>query len=148
MNAIDFITKEHKRIKKSFAKIVKKSHRFSTKQKMFKALCQDLLQHETMEQKVWYPNFKNDRKIKAEVRHLIHEEKSAEHTMKAIKSFKNIKTEKEWDTKLVKFKTAVEKHASEEEKKLFPNVAKILDEKELELIGKKLRQYKIKHKKK
>jgi hemerythrin superfamily protein len=125
--------------------IAKKSNQYAAKKRRFKALCQDLLRHETMEHKVWYPNFKNNKKIKSEVKHLLSEEKHAEM---AIKKFKTIKTPKEWDTHFAKFKKAVENHAREEEKKLFPNVRKILDKLELMEIGKQMQRFKAKYKKK
>ena len=144
MNAISFILKEHHKIRKSFAEIGKKSHRYTTKKAMFNALSRYLLRHETMEQTVWYPNFKNSKKIKNEVKHLLSEENHAE---KVIKKLKTIKDEIEWEKSFTKFKKAVEQHAQEEEKKLFPNVRDILDKTELEQIGKKMWAFKRKYNK-
>lgn len=143
MNAISFLIKEHNKIKRTFTKIKTKTRRFETKQKLFKALCHDLLQHEMMEHKIWYPHFRRNKKVRAEVRHLLTEENHAE---KAIKKFNGIKTQAEWKAKFLKFKKAVEKHAKEEEKKLFPNVEEILDPATLKKIGIKMRQFKNKHK--
>ena len=98
-----------------------------------------------MEQKIWYPHFKKSKKIKSEVKHLLSEEKHAE---KEIKKFKIIKTEEEWNEKFSKFKKAVEQHADEEEHKLFPNVKVILNKDELQEIGKQMRKFKSKFKKK
>jgi len=145
MNAITFLKKEHDKVRKLLKAITKKSHRYETKKKMFKTLCTDLLRHESMEQKVWYPNFKKSRKIKTEVKHLLSEEKHAE---KVIRKFKVIKTEEEWDKLFSKFKKAVEHHAHEEEHKLFPNVKEILDEEELKVIGGEMRKFKNKYNKK
>jgi hemerythrin superfamily protein len=139
MDAITFLLKEHDKVRKTFAEINDESHRDETKKEMFNALCQDLIRHETMEQKVWYPHFKNNEKLDDTVKHLITEEKSAANT---IKEFEKIKTEPEWEEKFLKFKKDVEHHASEEEHKLFPVVKKILDEVELEKIGKEMQEFK------
>ncbi len=145
MNAIDFLVKEHDKVRKVLAEIKKKTHRFTTRVSMFDDLCADLVRHETMEQKIWYPHFRKNKKLKTEVKHLLSEEAHAE---KAIKSFNAVMTEKEWDAKFAKFKKAVEHHAHEEEYKLFPNVEEMLDKTELEKIGKDMRVFKKKYKKK
>lgn len=137
MNAINFLKDEHERVKAILADINDGSHRDSTKKNLFAGLCQDLIRHETMEHKLWYPHFKN--KLSDTVKHLLTEEKSAE---KAIKAFNNVKTQNEWDEKFSKFKKDVEHHAHEEEHELFPQVVKILDEEQLEAIGKEMRAFK------
>ena len=139
MDAISFLTKEHDKVRKTLRDISDESHRYETKKELFDSLCHDLIRHENMEHKIWYPHFKNSEKLEHTVKHLLKEEKSAE---KAIKTFDNIATEKEWENKFAKFKKDVENHASEEEEKLFPNVAKILDKAELEEIGKKMLEFK------
>ena len=143
MNAIIFLTKEHNKVRRTLADIIKKSHRYTTKKKMFSALCKDLITHENMEQKIWYPHFKKNKKLKNEVKHLLSEEKHAE---KSIKKLKSIKTQEEWEEKFSKFKKSVEQHAYEEEHDLFPNVKRILDKSELEDIGKEMRKFKSKSK--
>lgn len=143
MNAITFLIKEHDKVRRGLKEIGNKSHRYTTKKSLLNALCRDLLIHEDMEHKVWYPHFKNNKKLKAEVKHLLSEEKGAEN---AIKKLKAIKSEEEWEEKFYKFKKDVEHHAHEEEHKLFPNVEEMLDEDQLELIGKDMRKFKRKFK--
>lgn len=138
MNAIEFLLKEHDKVRKSFAEISEPSHRFETKRKMFDELCDMLTSHEAMEKKLWYPHFKNDEKSKELINHLISEENTAEET---IKEFKKIKTQEEWEQKFLKIKKDVEHHASEEEQRLFPKVDQILDDEELNNIGKKMNEY-------
>lgn len=145
MDAIHFLLKEHDKVRTLLKTIAKKSSQYTTKKRKFKMLCQDLIRHEKMEHKVWYPVFKNNKKLKTEVKHLLIEEKHAE---KAIKKINKIKTPEEWEAHFAKFKKAVEQHANEEESKLFPNVKKILDKLELEEIGKQMKKFKSKYKKK
>jgi len=142
MNAIDFLTKEHHHVKQVLDDLSNKPHREETKKKMFDTLCKELLRHEEMEHKIWYPHFKQDQRLDDTVKHLLTEEKSAEE---AIKRFGKVDNEKEWDLKFSKFKKAVEHHAHEEEEKLFPVVKKILSETELEEIGKEMYEFKSKH---
>lgn len=139
MNAIDFLLKEHEHVRKTLAQIYNPSHSTETKRKMFKSLGEEIIRHEAMEHQVWYPCFKNDKKIKDEIKQLVAEENLAE---KAIKKLENTKLQQEWETRFSKLKRDVEAHASEEEKKLFPEVIKVLTEPELEAIGLKMYQFK------
>lgn len=140
MNAIDFLCKEHDRVRKMLMDISEGSHFYETKKKLFHTLSHDLLRHEEMEHKVWYPCFKE--KLDKTVKHLISEENHAEQ---AIKRFKHLRTEAEWEKEFTKFKHDVEHHAREEEHNLFPRVEKLLTEKELDEIGKKMYEFKKAH---
>jgi hemerythrin superfamily protein len=139
MNAIKFLLKEHDKVRRLLADISDVSHKYETKIKLFDDLCQDLVTHETMEQKVWYPRLKDNEKLYDTIKHLIAEEKTA---AKEIKEFKKIDSEDKWQEKFVTFKKAVERHANEEEKKLFPQVEKYLTEDELDEIGMEMRKFK------
>jgi hemerythrin superfamily protein len=139
MNAIEFLIKEHDKVRNTLTDIEDKSHRFETKLKMFEALSNELIRHETMEHKVWYPHFKNDSRLSSAVKHLLKEENDAE---KAIKKLHNIQNQDEWEEKFTKFKDDVKHHAKEEETKLFPEVKKILDETQLQKIGAEMREFK------
>jgi len=139
MNAIKFLLKEHDHVRKMFAEIAGGSHRYETQKKMFGVLCKELTVHEKMEQAEWYPCFKDNGKLKTIVEHLISEEKNAENT---IKQFKKITSQENWETEFLKFKTDVDHHAAEEEKKLFPEVKKIIGDEKLESIGKKMLTFK------
>lgn len=137
MNAIEFLTKEHNRVRKMLDDISSKNHRYEVKVKLFNILAEDLLRHEKMEHHVWYPHFKD--KLPATVKHLIKDEKGAEH---AIKKLEGLEDEQTFDTIFVKFKKDVEHHALEEEKNLFPEVKKILSADELSQIGQKMHEFK------
>lgn len=140
MNAIDFLIKEHNRVRKMLADISDDSHHFETQRKRFNILASNLIRHENMEHEVWYPHFKN--RVSDTVRHLVSEEKHAEQ---AIKKLTELKTEEAWETHFLKLKDEVEHHASEEENDLFPEVRRLLSEKELETIGLKMHEFKKKH---
>jgi hemerythrin superfamily protein len=137
MNAIKFLIQEHNKVRKVLVKLSKKSQKIDAKIDMFYGLCHDLVIHETMEEKIWYPHFKS--RLDRTVKHLVTEEKGA---AKAIKKFSTVKTPEEFAAKFAKFKKAVKEHAAEEETKLFPQVKKILDTAELNKIGKDMQKFK------
>ena len=137
MNAIEFLIKEHNKVRELLSNIDDETHRYETKRKMFDGLAEDLVRHETMEHDVWYPHFKNQ--LPDAVRHLVTEEKIAE---KAIHKLNEMQTESAWEEQFIKFKRDVEHHAKEEEDDLFPEVKRILSEPELEKIGLKMYEFK------
>lgn len=144
MNAIEFILKEHRKIRKSFAAITKPSRTIASQKKMFTVLSKFLASHEKMEETLWYPKLRKHTKLRSVIKLLISEEKAAG---KVIKKMKTIKKDDElWEEKLLALKKAVAKHASDEEKKLFPKVKKLVEIDELKIIGKKLQAFRKKHK--
>ena len=140
MNAIDFLIKEHNKVRTMLEDINDDSHHFDTKKNRFELLAQTLIRHEHMEHKVWYPHFKNQ--LSDTVKHLIKEESMAEQEIKKIKA---LKTEASWVAHFSKFMEDVEHHAQEEENELFPEVQKILSEEQLQEIGQSMAQYKKDH---
>ena len=139
MDAIKFILREHRKIRATFKK-VKQKKTIEAKKKLFMALCQYLVMHETMEHQRWYPHFKNNKLVAKIVKGRLAEEKQA---ASVIKQFKKDKfSDAMWQKKFIAFNKAVDNHASHEEKFLFPKVRKILDKSELSQIGKKLQAFK------
>lgn len=144
MDAIEFLIKEHNKVRSTLKAISKISSEKSRKNK-FEALCKDLIRHETMEEKIWYPALRTQNpELREIIKHLIEEEKSA---AKAIKSFKKVKFDFIWKLKFAKFKHDIEHHADEEEENLFPKVRKLLSKAELTLLGTKMRKFKASLKK-
>ena len=143
MNAIEFLIKEHNKVRTMFEEIEGSSKGFESKLDLFNTMCDDLLRHETMEHKIWYPHFKNDSRLKDDVKHLLREENDAE---KAIKKLNDIEDEKAWEQQFAQFKKEVQHHANEEEEKLFPEVKQILDEAKLLKIGKEMKEFKEEYK--
>ena len=139
MNAIEFLLAEHNAVKKTLNDIASPSHRHETRVKDFKQLSFNLIRHEKMEHKVWYPNFKDSPQLDKTVHHLLKEE---DHAEKAIKHILKITDPDEWNKSFSKFKDDVLHHAHEEETKLFPKVKNILDENTLNEIGKKMHLFK------
>ena len=138
MDAITYLRQEHTK----FRKALKAIHNISNekiKLTKFNALCKDLVKHEKMEQKAWYPALRKHKELLQIIKHLVSEEKSAD---KAIKKFKYTGFGIIWKLKFIKFKHDIDHHAKEEEKELFPKVRKIFDKKELDALGKKMKKFK------
>ncbi|TAL65292.1 MAG: hemerythrin domain-containing protein [Legionella sp.] len=144
MNAIDFLIKEHNKFRTMFADINDPSHREETRRRIFETIHDELIRHEEMEQTVWYPYLRAEanKRLNDRVKHLISEEYSAKKLMDHLSKIKNSDN---WEQELLKLQKDVEHHASEEEEELFPQVQKIFEDSELEMIGKKMRAFKNTH---
>lgn len=142
MNAVKFLIKEHNKVRKIFSQIYDKLDNIPQRTKMLENLSHDLLIHEKMEQTVWYPRISIYTALEKRINHLIKEEDSAEKT---IKQFRGLNSLKKWEQLFLKLKSAVEKHAKEEETKLFPNVLKCFSESELKALGSEMKKFKIKN---
>jgi hemerythrin superfamily protein len=138
MDAINYLRKEHSKFRKLLKEIGKIDNE-DRKQRKFATFCLDLLQHEKMEQKVWYPTLRKDKDMKAVITHLLKEEKSA---AQVIKELKKMELGLLWKLRFYKFSKDVDHHAKEEEKELFPLVRKRLSKPELNLLGTKMRKFK------
>ncbi|MBV8803216.1 MAG: hemerythrin domain-containing protein [Gammaproteobacteria bacterium] len=142
MQAVKFIVREHNKIRKTLARIEKQAHD-TTKIRTAKLLCKDLTIHENMEETIWYPFINKTAPLKTTITHLIKEEKKAAST---IKKLDKIKDSEKWLEIFTTLKQDVSHHANEEETQLFPKVLTLIDDEDLEKVGKKLQHFKNKHK--
>ena len=129
---------EHNKIRRTLA-IISKITTEKNKKTKFNAFCKELVHHETMEQKIWYPALRKNSELRNIIKHLLGEEKSA---ARAIKKFKKTNFNFMWDLRYYKFKHDVDHHAKEEEKELFPKVKKLFSNTELNTLGIKMRKFK------
>lgn len=138
MNAIELILTHHARIRKFLTRISKFKNP-SSLENTFNKLAEFLISHETMEQKVWYPFLKKNSNLKPIIKHLVAEEKLA---TKNIAKIKKIKSTELFEEKLMELASSVSHHANEEETKLFPKVEKYIEDRDLKMIGKEMREFK------
>lgn len=143
MDAIHYLRQEHSKFRKTL-KQIKTIKDESKKQKKFNVFCKDLIRHEIMEQKKWYPILRKDQQLNYIIKHLLTEEKSAAD---AIKKFKKIGYGLMWKLRFYKFSHDVDHHAREEEQELFPKVRKKFTKTELIALGIKMRKFKSQLKK-
>ena len=143
MDAISFLKKQHTKIRESFSEIQKKSHHRDTQKKMFSELSDFLINHETMEQQIWYPFLETlaIEKINKLIKHLTAEEKKAHESIDKIKEINSKDAWSVWESKITKLNQDVDQHANEEESKLFPEVLNQLPKEKLELIGLEMHRF-------
>lgn len=138
MDAISYLRQEHSKFRKELKEINNVSND-KIKLSKFNSLCKDLIRHETMEQKVWYPTLRKHPELQDIIEHLISEEKSAAET---IKKFKKSHIGFIWKLRFLKFKHDINHHAKEEEQGLFPKARRLLTKTELNALGVKMRKFK------
>jgi hemerythrin superfamily protein len=138
MDAITYLKEEHAKFRQTLT-MISQIENISRKKLKFDALCKDLVRHETMEQKVFYPVLRKFPELQDILHHLLGEEKSAAET---IKNFKKVSFDFMWKLRFYKFKHDVNHHAKEEEQELFPKVKKLLNKDELTILGKNMKNFK------
>lgn len=140
MDAIEIILQDHNQIRSMIAQLNKSlDSNISQSRILFKELKDFLIKHETMEQKVWYPELEKFADLKDIITKLKKEEQDAGDELKKLD---NITDDKEWVSKARKLNKDVEHHAKDEETILFPKVKKLLDKSSLDQIGTKLKDFK------
>lgn len=154
-DAIEIILKDHAHIRTLIGRLNKSldSSDIEQSKKIFSELNDFLIHHELMEQTIWYPELeKKDPKLKEITSELKDEEMHANKEMAKIAAIKMIKKinplnddYSDWAKKVRCFTKEVEKHANDEETRLFPKAEAILNKLEKEEIGNKLLQFKEKH---
>lgn len=138
-NPIEIILKDHQHIRQVIAELNKQtSSNIDKSKEMFKSLKDFLVKHETMEQKLWYPELEKKENLKPIIAALIKEEEAAGALIKKVEDSKDAK---EWESNFKTLAKAVEHHATEEETKLFPKVKQEVDKSTLNAIGAKLKEY-------
>lgn len=139
MNAIDFLIQEHNKVRKLFQDFNDPKHREDTQKKIFLTIREELIRHEEMEQTIWYPQLKGNKKWQEQIKHLKAEEHSAKKFMDKLQKLND---SDDWKVGVTQLQKDVEHHAKEEEEKLFPHVNKLIEADELERIGKEMKQFK------
>jgi hemerythrin superfamily protein len=138
MDAITYLRQEHSKFKKTLI-LISKIEKLAIRKAKFDVFCKDLVRHETMEEKVFYPVLRKFPELKDILQHIVSEEKNASQ---AIKKFKKVTFDFMWKLRFHKFKHDVNHHAKEEEQGLFPKVRKLLSKQELISLAKKMRAFK------
>jgi hemerythrin-like domain-containing protein len=143
LDAIASILMDHQHIRQMIAELDRSlDSNIEKSRATFKDLKDFLVKHETMEQKLWYPELEKDASLKDIVANLKKEEEDAS---KEISKIDGIKDDKEWVASVKKLTKAVEHHAKEEETKLFPKARQVVSKESLNEIGAKFQEYKTKN---
>ena len=132
MNAIDLLTKDHKHLKTLLARAVtaKSDER---REELIETLRSELVAHERMEEEVFYPPLRDNKKT-----HDIVLEGYQEHHVAdlILDELLELPTDSEmWEPKVKVLKENIEHHIEEEEDDMFKKARKVLSDEQLEDLG-------------
>ena len=135
MNAIDLLTKDHKHLKTLLtrAMIAEGQER---REELIEALRAELVAHERMEEEVFYPPLRDNKKT-----HDIVLEGYQEHHVADLILDELLETPPDaemWQAKVKVLKENIEHHIEEEEHDMFKKARKVLSEQDLERLGEEM----------
>lgn len=139
-DAIDFLRSEHNNIRVMFRDIYPAQQPSAVRKRKFKNLVRFLTVHEHMEQRAWYPFLPVSKSL---IQHFMHDEALAAAELRSFRSTPFESTE--WWTKFDRLHRDVLHHASDEERNLFPAVARALSKPKLVKLKEQMQQYKRRH---
>lgn len=140
MSAIDIILQDHAQIKQMITQLnTTLDSDVATSRTNFVQLKNFLINHETMEQTVWYPALAQYKDLKDVISKLTQEEQDVGT---ALSNLDSVTDDKQWVEQVKKIEQSVAQHAKDEETMLFPKVKKELNDNMLKDIGSQLQNYK------
>ena len=136
MDAIKFLTQQHREVEKLFEQFEKASDKAKkTKQQLAKQISDRLAAHATIEEKIFYPATKDARTeellLEAVEEHLGAKRIIADLVEKDLE-------DDVFDAKMSVLQEQIEHHVEEEEKELFPKVKKLLASERLAELGEEM----------
>jgi hemerythrin superfamily protein len=132
MSILDIIEKDHKTVSFLFRRLSETDNRAAKKRsELFDVLKEELEIHTHMEEAVFYPALKND--AADFVEESLKEHSKVEDLLRELEV--QPKNSTEWMYKLAELKINVEHHIHEEEQQMFQLARKIMDENELDQLG-------------
>ena len=132
MNAIDLIMKDHQELRTLLTRIVTAKGE-ERREELVEKLRVELVAHERMEEEVFYPPLRDNKKT-----HDIVLEGYQEHHVADLILDELVEMPPDaemWHAKANVLKENVEHHLEEEEKDMFPKARKVLSEEQLEQLG-------------
>jgi hemerythrin superfamily protein len=133
MSILDMIERDHKTVSFLFTRLSETNNRAAKKRaELFEVLKEELEIHTHMEEAVFYPALKED------ATELIQESLSQHAIVEDLLRELEVqpKNSTEWMYKLAELRINVEHHIQEEEQVIFQLARKIMDENELDQLGK------------
>jgi hemerythrin-like domain-containing protein len=139
MDAIKFLTQQHREVEKLFEQFEKAgSGARKSKEQLCDRISDALAVHATIEEKIFYPATKA-----ARTEELLHEAVEEHLSAKRIIADiveGNVEGDEQIDAKMSVLKEQIEHHVEEEEKELFPKAKKLLGADRLEELGDELEE--------
>jgi hemerythrin superfamily protein len=127
----DLLAEDHSKVKALLAQVQETGDRAEkTRDKLFAEIKKDLEIHADFEEQVFYPKARAATGLEDVIEDSLEEHSEAKELLSKLESMKS--TSKEWLNTIEELTEAVEHHAQDEEKKLFPKARKTLDEADAE----------------
>lgn len=137
MNALTLLKQDHDEVKKLLSQLDDTSERAAvTREKLFAKVKRELAIHETIEEEILYPAFKQQAKLK----NIVLEGYQEHHVIDlVVNELADLPTHAEtWGAKLSVIKENVEHHIEEEEGEMFKTARTLFERGELEQLGTRL----------
>jgi hypothetical protein len=137
MNALTLLKQDHDEVKKLLSQLDDTSERATaTREKLFAKVKRELAIHETIEEEILYPAFKEQAKLKD----IVLESYQEHHVVDlVINELSELPIDGEtWAAKLSVIKENVEHHIEEEEGEMFKTARTLFERAELEQLGARL----------
>jgi hemerythrin superfamily protein len=132
MNAIDLMTRDHKTLKTLLTRVVTAKGE-DRREELIETLRAELVAHERMEEEVFYPPLRENKKTHDIVLEGYQEHHVADLIMDELLDMP-VDAEM-WQAKAKVLKENIEHHIEEEEDEMFKKARKVLSEEELERLG-------------
>jgi hemerythrin superfamily protein len=146
MNVFEVLKQDHQKAREIFSKIAATSNGAKkTREQLFQQLKRELLAHAHAEEKHFYPMLKNKEQVGDMIKEGISEHHEVEKKLKDIEKM-SMETD-EWLSSLKELQESVEHHVEEEEGEIFPKAQKILEAKQVDELGDKVKEYEAQERK-
>lgn len=139
MDVFKLLKQDHKEVKEIFKKL-ESSRPSKAREKSLQQLQQELVLHAEVEENVFYPRLREDKKL----REMVNEAYEEHHVAKLLleELARTSREDERWEAKLTVLKEMVEHHVQEEEKELFPKASKALGKEESKELGQRVENWK------
>jgi hemerythrin superfamily protein len=133
VNAIEMLKKQHREVEDLFEQFEGAGENArKTKERLCREISDQLAVHAEIEEKIFYPESKQD-KTEDMLRESVEEHLAMKRTLADI--IESDIEDEQFDARMKVLQELVEHHVEEEEKELFPQVAKSCSKEELEEMG-------------
>jgi len=144
MNAIELLKDDHDKVSRLFQK-VKATEEGEEHKELFKKIKAELDVHTHIEEKIFYPRLREEEELEDITLEGIEEHHQAKMFLRELASLSE--DSEKFEPKLKVLMEDITHHVQEEEGKMFPDVQKIINESELEELGKRMEEEKQNFKK-
>lgn len=144
MNAIELLKDDHDKVDRLFQK-VKATEEGKEHKELFKKIKAELDAHTHIEEVIFYPRLKQEKELEDITLEGIEEHHQAKMFLRELANLSE--DSEKFEPKLKVLMEDITHHVQEEEGKMFPDVQKIINESELEELGKRMEEERAKFQK-